>query len=492
MYYILNETNQIIAADDNLLTLCGASHIDELSSKIALGKTTFTSLSEDSILISMESTDETFSITKTSLSSMLGQLTIVEISEIQEESETDLLDSVLVDDMENVSIVERESTDITVESDDVSDEITFGDYDQDESDTLTDLPKEETKENIEYAIDTPEDTTDDEPLQLLDDKPIIEEDNKLLDLISEEKVQDSAEDSFIAPIDLDTGITLDNTEDKTTTSEIFIDIEAVSQSIGIGKKDYNLFLNEYIDTALGLEKDLQSVDTEKRSSAIITLSHLSDVLRIPIIGDIISDIESATPDTLNEHIESFYTTLSRVTTSSSVHTEISEPTIFTEDPVTISEPEEIDNTSTEVIEGPPLELFDESDTESESTTSAEGFGTISLEGIKSIHFDFQLEEAANDLSLPVELIEEFVHDFIDQAHIETKKMLAAYEEGDLDAIQKIGHLLKGASSNLRINALSDTLYKIQFCEDSSNLENYIKDYWGHFLSFEHQIDVISN
>ena len=71
-------------------------------------------------------------------------------------------------------------------------------------------------------------------------------------------------------------------------------------------------------------------------------------------------------------------------------------------------------------------------------------------------------------------------------------MLEAYEKGDLDAIQKIGHLLKGASSNLRINALSDTLYEIQFCEDSTNLEAYIKAYWGHFLSFETQIDVISN
>ncbi len=67
-------------------------------------------------------------------------------------------------------------------------------------------------------------------------------------------------------------------------------------------------------------------------------------------------------------------------------------------------------------------------------------------------------------------------------------MLKAYEEGDLDAIQKIGHLLKGTSSNLRINPLADTLYKIQFCEDSSDLDVLIKDYWGHFLSFENQIN----
>ena len=70
-------------------------------------------------------------------------------------------------------------------------------------------------------------------------------------------------------------------------------------------------------------------------------------------------------------------------------------------------------------------------------------------------------------------------------------MLEAYEKGDLDAIQKIGHLLKGASSNLRINALSDTLYQIQFCEDSSNLDAFIKDYWGHFLSFEIQINALA-
>ena len=70
-------------------------------------------------------------------------------------------------------------------------------------------------------------------------------------------------------------------------------------------------------------------------------------------------------------------------------------------------------------------------------------------------------------------------------------MLRAYENGDLETIQKIGHLLKGTSSNLRINPLADTLYKIQFCEDSSQLEDLIKEYWAHFLSFEHQINIIS-
>ena len=55
MYYILNETNQIIAADDNLLELCGLSHIDELSLQVALGNTKF-DLSETNIIINTDTT----------------------------------------------------------------------------------------------------------------------------------------------------------------------------------------------------------------------------------------------------------------------------------------------------------------------------------------------------------------------------------------------------------------------------------------------------
>jgi len=259
------------------------------------------------------------------------------------------------------------------------------------------------------------------------------------------------------------------------TAEILVDIDRVCQQIGVSHEDYDTFLNEYIDTALGLEQDLQSSDSAKRSNAVATLSHLGEVLQLPVIGDIIAKVDTVTANEQKETVESFYAALSRITTS----------------PTSQAEPEmELFDTQEEA----KIDLFDveeEKEAEPEVTVNEKSFGTISLEGIKPIHFDFQLEEAANDLSLPVELIEEFVHDFIEQGHIETEKMLKAYEEGDLDAIQKIGHLLKGASSNLRINALSDTLYKIQFCEDSSTLEHLIKDYWGHFLSFEIQINALA-
>ena len=71
-------------------------------------------------------------------------------------------------------------------------------------------------------------------------------------------------------------------------------------------------------------------------------------------------------------------------------------------------------------------------------------------------------------------------------------MLTAYDEDDLDKVNKIGHLLKGTSSNLRIVPLADTLYKIQFCENLDELEPLIKDYWGHFIAFENHIKFRTN
>jgi len=71
-------------------------------------------------------------------------------------------------------------------------------------------------------------------------------------------------------------------------------------------------------------------------------------------------------------------------------------------------------------------------------------------------------------------------------------MLAAYEKGDLETVQKIGHLLKGTSSNLRINPLSDTLYEIQFNEDIERVPELVRNYWAHFLSLENQFKLISN
>ena len=443
MYYLLNQTNQIIAADERLLALCGVSHIDELSSRIILGDTTFDPVSEDQIIIN---NDQTYTISKTSLSSMLGELTLVNValadtikkdSELSELlAEDNFLDDITIgDSTEEISSLDLDADLISVKSDSDEEILSLND-ELDLEDLL--LPEEK-------VTGTPERT--EETFSLSDEQAL--EDL----LLPEEEVASISE------------------SDPENDEEILIDIEKISQEMGVSHEDYNAFLDEYIDTALGLEADLQSEEEEKRADAISTLSQLSDVLHLPLIDTIIQKLSTVPTDAHKEVIASFYATLSRLTTQ------------------TAKKEEDI---SLELFDMPLEKVETIEEMKAAKTVNTNSFGTISLDGIKPIHFDFQLEEAANDLSLPVELIEEFVHDFIEQAHIETKKMLEAYEKGDLDAIQKIGHLLKGASSNLRINALSDTLYQIQFCEDSSNLETFIKEYWGHFLSFEIQINALAH
>jgi len=273
------------------------------------------------------------------------------------------------------------------------------------------------------------------------------------DLIS--NVEETTEEETVD----DKGARPEELEDN--TSPIVIDIESISQEIGISTNDYQNFLNEYIDTALSLEEDLKNTQEKKRYHAINTLSHLSNILHLPVITNIIEQIEKSEIDDRDPLVRSLYATLARFTTTQS-------------------------NTSEE-----EMKFQVENTTTVEKDITTESFGTINLDDVHPIHFDFQIETAANDLSLPIELIEEFVHDFIEQSHIEIEKMLNAYEKGDLNAIQNISHLLKGTASNLHINALSDILHTIQFCEDNSNLEKLIKEYWGHFLYFENQINSTS-
>ncbi len=418
MYYILNETEQIIAADDNLLTLCNVTNVSELSSKITLGDTTFTSHNEKNVTITTNDSEQTFSVSKTSLSSILGHMILVVLDEAQESED---------------AITEDEK----FEPLDLDEEVSYA-ISTDESDDdlfeINETVEEESIPEVVNTIDEPDETFDllAETTENLDSDEISEEETK---------------------------------ED----GEIIVDITNISQMMGISDEDYTSFLNEYIDTALELEEDLQSDDADTRSSAIMTLTDLSEIMHLPEISNIMGSINSSTPEQQKGYIGSLYTTLSRLTTQSS-NNEAVEMELFD----FVEAPAEIEEQEVAVAPNP------------------NSFGTIDFSDVKAKHFDFQLEEAANDLSLPVELIEEFVHDFIEQGHIETKRMLEAYEEGDLAKIQAIGHLLKGASSNLRINALSDTLYKIQFCENENGLDDLIKDYWAHFLSFETQINVISN
>jgi len=362
MYYIVNHTEHIIAADKSLLDLLSLDRIDELYTKIALGDIHFTR-SNTMVTITAENHESIYPIQSHILSGVLGDMTLIQIDP-SIEKQISLLDDEYFDLLSGI----EESKSIKIPKD---------------------LPKEE----------------------------------------------------------------------KDDTNPIVIDIESISQEIGISTNEYKNFLNEYIDTALDLEEDLKSTEKENYTQAISTLSHLSNILHLPVITNIIEQLEDSQLNDRVPLIESLYTTISQLTTI--------QPPVSEEE-----RKSQIENSSAVA----------------EKEITAESFGSIDLDEVQPLYFNFQMETSASDLSLPLELIQEFVDDFIKQAHIETGKMLEAYGKGDLNTIQNIGQLLKEAASNLHISALSEPLHKIEVCKESSNVEHLIKKYWGLFLSFEDQVN----
>ena len=500
MYYITNYNDQIIAADESLLQSLKVENIDDLIKKMILEKISLNIKSSNEIQIVTETDTYSYAMVHSNLSSMLGNLNLIHLEKIEENTD-DTTSFIAPEVAESGSLV---ANIIQEAEEEIASESTLEDINpllgEASDETLLEL---DVKEEIEqlgdsadknseilenegelYDLSMPDVSTKLDNLSL-DDNLVTPEldDNELFDLTLPTDPMETIDNlSVNIAEDADDSISISSIETTETTKEtetldtdpIIINIQEISDSIGISTDDYKTFLNDYIDTAISLEDELQSNDENERSSAISTLTQLADVLQLPKVNEIIQEISIKSADERPNTVESFYQTLSRLSTEENKNLESSQEDIVDEVVLDLNETNDISL-----------------DQKEEKVPSRNGFGKIYLEDVKPIHFDFQLESAANDLSLPVELIEEFVHDFIEQGHIETKKMLQAFEEGDLDTIQKIGHLLKGASSNLRINALSDTLYDIQFCEDSTKLEDLIERYWAHFISFEQQIDMIT-
>jgi len=624
MYYILNHTNQIIAADNTLLQYLNLNTLEEFTRGVIFNELEIILSTDNTLQIHthIENKILDFKSETTSLNSMFGNLNLVQLipleKTISDEEDKHTLDKTtpVQEDLSTLVIpntINATIDEITLDDLDIKNDLSFVKEDMVlpsiENTPITDtediplnpLDNQEQNEeepfikSEEVIFDTPEDilsktlSTEDtlsseeisldtlETEQIQKEESFVKSEEIFLEPIKDPLSENLSIESTSEDISIPEEISLENKEIKKeedfikseetsleksnfnqsedsnivsnetvekisfdedvsiNTEPIIIHLNEVSNQIGISTDDYTSFLNEYIDTAISLESELQNTDTNIRNNAMETLMQLADVLQLPQVNNIISTLKGQSPEESQKTIEVFYNVLARVTTkidadkTSDITQE--EITINLNEDITLKHSSNIKEDSK--IATPEIDLKQHKDTEEikiypvENTSlpsienfkiadntksidlvevkedsiptphdnntnkSNQGFGQLQLKDIKPIHFDFQLAQAANDLMLPVELIEEFVHDFINQAHNETTKMLIAYEKGDLDAIQKIGHLLKGASSNLRISALSDTLYEIQFCEDSTKLEKLIKQYWGQFLSFEQQINTLS-
>jgi len=86
--------------------------------------------------------------------------------------------------------------------------------------------------------------------------------------------------------------------------------------------------------------------------------------------------------------------------------------------------------------------------------------------------------ASDELGLPVDLIEEFIEDFIAQAREFQPTIYTALENGDIETVATLSHKLKGVAGNLRIENAYDKLCIINDSKDArvikSNLDIFYR------------------
>ncbi len=305
-------------------------------------------------------------------------------------------------------------------------------------------------------------------------------------------------------------------EFKVNYKEIYLDVEKISKEIGLTVDDYKLYLDSFIDQSIIDEKRL----LEGNDKVIKNLSNLALTLKIPHINILLLKIKKLSHRERMPLIDQYYTKLALLTLEKPEDYEEDEEfdTLLEKD--SIEEKEEVLNArftdllnnvsnddiykekkdikeETKVIEEDEFDDLSFDNLVSNSTikedikeeekvvkTSDKDDKAFTLDNVPALPISYNPQTAADELNLPVVLIEEFVEDFIEQAHHDKDHLLTSYAQKDMDNIHELGHKLKGAASNLRINELADILEEIQYCTEYDKLEALFIKYWGHFLSLE--------
>ncbi|WP_428738114.1 Hpt domain-containing protein [Sulfurimonas sp.] len=86
---------------------------------------------------------------------------------------------------------------------------------------------------------------------------------------------------------------------------------------------------------------------------------------------------------------------------------------------------------------------------------------------KALHSDYVYNPqiASDELGLPLDLIEEFIEDFINQAKEFKPGLYSALDEGDIDNVKILSHKLKGVAANLRIEDALEVLTTVNTTSD---------------------------
>ena len=93
------------------------------------------------------------------------------------------------------------------------------------------------------------------------------------------------------------------------------------------------------------------------------------------------------------------------------------------------------------------------------------------------NYIYDPQVASSELGLPLDLIEEFIQDFILQAKEFKEDLYTALENNDLDNVKTLSHKLKGVAANLRIENAFETLSTINTASDTNVIKANIHKFY---------------
>ena len=90
---------------------------------------------------------------------------------------------------------------------------------------------------------------------------------------------------------------------------------------------------------------------------------------------------------------------------------------------------------------------------------------------------FDPQVASNELGLPIDLIEEFMEDFIAQAKDFKEELYASLSEDDIENVKILSHKLKGVAANLRVEDAFNHLSVVNTSTDSKEIELELNSFY---------------
>ena len=95
-----------------------------------------------------------------------------------------------------------------------------------------------------------------------------------------------------------------------------------------------------------------------------------------------------------------------------------------------------------------------------------------------LNYCYTPQIAADELGLPVDLIEEFIGDFITQAHEFKEELFTSVSDHNFDNIKNLSHKLKGVAANLRIDDAFEVLTLLNTTHDITEAQTYLKYFYN--------------